>query len=121
MAKKDKKKNKSQDDAAPRTAAVEAVEAVRAVVEKTFSEGAQSTRERAADIVTEVAAAAATVRGLLEDLRVADDVRELRGDIEALSARLSALERAAAAGPTAASAGATPAEPVSAPGTSAAR
>ena len=50
MAKKDKKKDKSKDDSA-RTGAVDAVEALRAVVERTFAEGAQSTRERAADIV----------------------------------------------------------------------
>ena len=60
--KKDKKKDKSKDDSA-RTGAVDAVEALRAVVERTFAEGAQSTRERAADIVTEVAQAAASVRG----------------------------------------------------------
>ena len=67
--------------AAPtRAGAVEAVEAVRAVVEKTFAEGAQSTRERAADIVTEVAHAAASVRGLLDDLRVNEDVRALRSE-----------------------------------------
>src|SRR3954468_18719429 len=97
MAKKDKKKDKSKDDDSTRAGAVEAIEAVRAVVEKTFAEGAQSTRERAADIVMEVAQAAASVRGLLEDLRVADDVRALRADVEALSVRVTALERAATA------------------------
>jgi hypothetical protein len=39
MAKKDKKKDKSKDDSA-RTGAVDAVEALRAVVERTFAEGA---------------------------------------------------------------------------------
>src|SRR3954453_15500845 len=104
MAKKDKKKDKSKDDDSARTGAVDAIEAVRAVVEKTFAEGAQSTRERAADIVMEVAQAAASVRGLLEDMRVADDVRALRADVEALSARVTALERAATAAPATTSA-----------------
>src|SRR3954470_7182081 len=113
MAKKDKKKDKSKDDSA-RTGAVDAVEALRAVVERTFAEGAQSTRERAADIVTEVAQAAASVRGLLEDLRVADDVRALRADVEALSARVTALERAATAATTASPA-AAPATATAAP------
>src|SRR3954470_10258333 len=114
MAKKDKKKDKSKDDDSARTGAVDAIEAVRAVVEKTFAEGAQSTRERAADIVMEVAQAAASVRGLLEDMRVADDVRALRADVEALSARVTALERAATAATTASPA-AAPATATAAP------
>ncbi len=75
--------------------------AVRSAVDKTFQAtvgnavgSAQGTRERAHDIVDDVVGAAARVRTVLEDLRVAtgDDVRALRNEIAALERRVKKLE-----------------------------
>src|SRR5215208_5860267 len=89
MAKKDpKKKNGKRDQAA--AGAAEAVEAVRAAVERTFTasaEGARSTRGRAKDVT----AAANRIREVLED-RVVEELKGLRSDIEGLAKRVSALE-----------------------------
>ena len=87
MAKKDKKKKDSTAD----SSAADAVEAVRAAVERTFratTESAAGTQRR---LVDEVAHAAARIR---EDLRVLEDVRGLRTEVEALSQRVAALEAA---------------------------
>ena len=91
MAKKDKKKknNKKGSDAA------EAVEAVRSAVERTFqatAEGAATTSKRTRTLVDEIGHAAARVRETLEELRVLEDVRGLRAEIEALARRVAALE-----------------------------
>jgi hypothetical protein len=90
MAKKDKKKkDKKGSDAA------EAVEAVRSAVERTFqatAEGAASTSKRTRTLVDEIGHAAARVRETLEELRVFEDVRGLRAEIEALARRVTALE-----------------------------
>jgi hypothetical protein len=90
MAKKDKKKkDKKGSDAAS------AVEAVRSAVERTFqatTEGAEGTQKRTRALVDEVAHAAARVRETIEDLRVLEDVRGLRTEIESLGRRVAALE-----------------------------
>src|SRR5215212_10845036 len=89
MAKKDsKKKNGKKDQAA--AGAAEAVEAVRAAVERTFTasaEGAKSTRGRAKDVT----AAANRIREVLEE-RVLEELKGLRSDVEGLAKRVSALE-----------------------------
>jgi hypothetical protein len=92
MAKKDKKKKDK-----PESGAADAVEAVRAAVERTFratTEGAAGTQKRTRELVDEVAHAAARIRETIEDLRVLEDVRGLRGEIEALARRVDALEAA---------------------------
>ena len=90
MAKKDKKKkDKTGSDAAS------AVEAVRSAVERTFqatTEGAEGTQKRTRQLVEEVAHAAARIRETIEDLRVLEDVRGLRNEIESLTRRVSVLE-----------------------------
>jgi hypothetical protein len=89
MAKKDKKKKDKAE-----TGAADAVEAVRAAVERTFratTEGAAGTQKRTRELVDEVAHAAARIR---DDLRLLEDVRGLRGEVEALSRRVDALEAA---------------------------
>src|SRR5918992_5964763 len=87
MAKKDSKKS-GKDKAA--AGAAEAVDAVRAAVERTFTasaEGARSTRGRAKDVT----AAANRIREVLED-RVLEELKGLRSDVEGLARRVSALE-----------------------------
>ena len=82
MAKKDKKDAKPAD----------AVGAVRTAVERTFqatADGAQSTRTRAQDLVDEVAGAAGRVR---ENIRVLEDLKGLRSDVDTLQRRVAALE-----------------------------
>src|ERR687896_1532286 len=90
MAKKDKKKkDKKGSDAA------DAVEAVRSAVERTFqatTEGAGATQKRTRALVDEVAHAAARIRETIEDLRVLEDVRGLRREIESLTSRVATLE-----------------------------
>jgi DNA-binding protein HU-beta len=91
MAKKGKKKSKKE------TAPAEAVGAVRTAVERTFQAtagSAQSTRTRAQDLVDEVAGAAGRVREMIEDIRVLEDLKGLRTEMEALSRRVAALESA---------------------------
>ena len=88
MAKKDSKKSGKKDKAA--AGAAEAVDAVRAAVERTFTasaEGAKSTRGRAKDVT----AAANRIREVLED-RVLDELKGLRRDVEGLAKRVAALE-----------------------------
>src|SRR5215210_8891481 len=89
MAKKDKKKGKKE----PKPA--DAVGAVRTAVERTFqatADSAQSTRTRAQDLVDEVAGAAGRVREMIEDIRVLEDLKGLRTEVEALTRRVAALE-----------------------------
>jgi polyhydroxyalkanoate synthesis regulator phasin len=83
---------------APRQRRGDAADAVRSAVDRTFQATlgqAQLTRERAQELVDEVAGAASRVRDVLEDLRVAtgEDVRALRARIEELERRVDALER----------------------------
>src|SRR5919206_881794 len=98
MAKKDSKKKEKR---AGRGGPQDAVEAVRAAVERTFqasAEGAQSTRERTRELIDEVASAATRVRQTFEELRVLDELKGLRGEVEALARRVSELEAAGRAG-----------------------
>jgi hypothetical protein len=87
-----KKKNKKDKKDA---AASDPVEAIRAAVERTFhatSEGAAGTQKRSRQLVDEVTHAAARIRATIEELRVLDEVKGLRDDIEALGRRIAALE-----------------------------
>jgi hypothetical protein len=89
MAKKNKKKDRKGSDAA------DAVEAVRSAVERTFqatTEGAAGTQKRTRALVEEVAHAAARIRETIEELRVLEDVRGLRREIESLARRVATLE-----------------------------
>src|SRR3954454_12157303 len=88
---KSKKKDKQADGAQS-----EAVDSIRAAIERGLqvsAEGAQATRERTRELVDEIASAAGRVRQSLEDMRVLDELRKLRGEVEALAARVAALER----------------------------
>src|SRR5215207_8110273 len=107
--KKDKKRNGSKDKAA--AGAVEAVEAVRSAVERTFAataESAQSLRGPAQELAGEVAVAANRIREVLE-ARVVDELRGLRSDIESLARRVSVLEVNRSAGTPSATTAAKPA------------
>ena len=103
MAKKDKKSSKKGRDPA------DVVEAVRGAVERTFqatSEGSEGARDRGRSLLDDVASAAQRIRESFDDLRVIEDVRGLRSEIEALSRRVAELEKqqaAAAAKPARAS------------------
>jgi hypothetical protein len=91
MAKKDKKKKDNQKG----SDAADAVEAVRSAVERTFqatTEGAASTSKRTRNLVDEVAAAASRIRETIEELRILEDVKGLRTEIEGLARRVAALE-----------------------------
>jgi len=105
MAKKDKKKSKKDNKPA------DAVGAVRTAVERTFhatADSAQSTRTRAQDLVDEVAGAAGRVREMIEDIRVLEDLKRLRTEVETLTRRVAALEdKPAPAKPARSSAGGT--------------
>src|ERR1700754_2795256 len=93
MAKKDSKKKSGKQDKAT-AGAIEAVEAVRSAVERTFTataESAQSLRGPAREFASEVADAANRIREVLED-RVLQELKGLRGDVEGLAKRVSALE-----------------------------
>jgi hypothetical protein len=91
MAKKDKKKKGKQKG----SDATDAIEAVRSAVERTFqatTEGAASTSKRTRNLVDEVAAAAARIKETIEELKILEDVRGLRGEVEGLARRVAALE-----------------------------
>ncbi|HEV2814377.1 MAG TPA: hypothetical protein VGW10_14070 [Solirubrobacteraceae bacterium] len=77
-------------------------EAVRSAVEQAFQTQAasaasatQGARDRAQDLVDELAQAAGKVREALDDLRPAgaDEIRGLRAELRALEERVAALER----------------------------
>jgi hypothetical protein len=88
---KSKKKDKQADGAQ-----AEAVDAIRSAIERGLqvsAEGAHATRERTRELVDEIASAAGRVRQSLEDMRVLDELRRLRGEVEALAGRVAALER----------------------------
>ena len=88
MAKKKKDKNHG--------AQAEAADSIRAAIERGLqlsAEGAQATQKRTRELVDEIASAAGRVRQSLEDMRVLDELRKLRNEIETLGARVTALER----------------------------
>ena len=109
MAKKDKKAKK---DKQPEPSDV--VDRVRGAVERTFqatSGSAGPAKDVGKSLLDEVAHAAQRIRESFDDLRLLEDVRGLRGEIEALSKRVAALERQQAA---AAASTAAPAKPAAA-------
>ncbi|HET9738051.1 MAG TPA: hypothetical protein VFP78_08010 [Solirubrobacteraceae bacterium] len=93
MAKKKNKKDKKG------SASSDPVEAVRAAVERTFhatTDSAAGTQKRTRQLVDEVTHAAARIRATIEELRVLDEVKGLRTEIEALARRVAALESSSA-------------------------
>ena len=111
MAKKDKKASKKKDPTLPRDPA-DVVEAVRGAVERTFQAtagGTEGARDRGRSLLDDVASAAQRIRESFDDLRVLEDVKGLRAEIEALSKRVAELEKKQAAAPAAAAA--EPAKP----------
>src|SRR4051794_4526310 len=99
---KSKKKDKQADGAQ-----AEAFDAIRSAIERGLqvsAEGAQVTRERTRELVDEIASAAGRVRQSLEDMRVLDELRRLRSEVEALAGRVAALERPGSSSSTTASA-----------------
>jgi cell division septum initiation protein DivIVA len=107
MAKKDKKNAKKDKAREPS----DVVDAVRGAVERTFqatSGGTDAARDRGRSLLDDVANAAQRIRESFDDLRVLEDVRGLRAEIEALSRRVAELEKASAK-PAAGSAATKPA------------
>jgi polyhydroxyalkanoate synthesis regulator phasin len=93
MAKKDKKSGKKDKP----TEASDVVEAVREAVGRTF-QGAAPAAERGRGLLEEVSSAAQRIRESFDDMRVLEDVRGLRAEIESLSRRVAALEQRDAKG-----------------------
>src|SRR5829696_9353571 len=107
MPKKDKKASKKDTGREP----ADVVEAVRGAVERTFQAtagGTEGARDRGRNLLDDVASAAQRIRESFDDLRVLEDVRGLRAEIEALSRRVAELEKKSA-GPAAAVAEPVPA------------
>src|SRR5688572_6322065 len=101
MAKKDKKNSKKDKGREP----ADVVDAVRGAVERTFQAtagGTEGARDRGRSLLDDVASAAQRIRESFDDLRVLEDVRGLRSEIEALSKRVAELEKKQAAAPAAA-------------------
>src|ERR687893_1940366 len=93
MAKKDKKASKKGRDPA------NVVDAVRGAVERTFQAttgGTEGARDRGRNLLDDVTTAAQRIRESFDDLRVLEDVRGLRVEIEALSRRVAELEKQSA-------------------------
>ena len=110
MPKKDKKASKKDKGREP----ADVVDAVRGAVERTFQATTGSTegaRDRGRSLLDDVASAAQRIRESFDDLRVLEDVKGLRAEIEALSRRVAELEKQKAAAPAAAAAAAKPAAP----------
>src|SRR4051812_12669844 len=100
MPKKDKKASKKKDGGSMPRDPAEVVEAVRGAVERTFQAtagGTEGARDRGRSLLDDVASAAQRIRESFDDLRVLEDVRGLRTEIEALSRRVAELEKRAAA------------------------
>src|SRR3954463_241434 len=98
MAKKDKKTTKKDKGRDPS----DVVEAVRSAVERTFQAttgGTEGARDRGKSLLDDVAAAAQRIRESFDDLRVLEDVRGLRAEVDALSRRVAELEKQAAVKP----------------------
>src|SRR5215218_2745989 len=112
MPKKDKKDSKKDKGREP----ADVVEAVRGAVERTFQAttgGTEGARDRGRNLLDDVASAAQRIRESFDDLRVLEDVRGLRAEIEALSRRVAELEKQVAK-PAAAPARAAATEPAAA-------
>ena len=95
MPKKDKKASKQDKTREP----ADIVEAVRGAVERTLQAttgGTEGARDRGRNLLDDVASAAQRIRESFDDLRVLEDVRGLRAEVEALSRRVAELERKAA-------------------------
>ena len=108
MAKKDKKSSKKNDGRDP----ADVVDAVRGAVERTFQATTGSTegaRDRGRNLLDDVASAAQRIRESFDDLRVLEDVRGLRNEVDALSRRVAELEKQAAKPASAATARSAPA------------
>src|SRR3982750_3119120 len=98
MAKKDKKASKKKDGRDP----TDVVDAVRGAVERTFQATAGQTegaRDRGRNLLDEVASAAQRIRESFDDLRVLEDVRGLRTEVEALSKPVAELAKEPAPAP----------------------
>src|SRR4051794_41981540 len=96
MAKKDKKTSKKDKGREP----ADVVDAVRGAVERTFQATTGSTegaRDRGRSLLDDVASAAQRIRESFDDLRILEDVRGLRTELEALNRRVAAPEKQAAA------------------------
>src|SRR3954466_3553840 len=79
-------------------------EAVRQAVDEAFQAAAgqaQVPRERAQDVVDELAGAAGRLRDVLEDLRPpsTDEIRDLRAEVRSLADRVARLEQGQAPTP----------------------
>src|SRR3954471_24570191 len=110
MPKKDKKAAKKDKGREP----TDVVEAVRGAVERTFQAtagGTEGARDRGRNLLDDVASAAQRIRESFDDLRVLEDVRGLRTEIEELSKRGAELEKQEAAPAAAAAKPAAPAKP----------
>jgi cell division septum initiation protein DivIVA len=120
MAKKDKKGAKKDKPREP----ADVVDAVRGAVERTFQAttgGTETARDRGRSLLDDVAHAAQRIRESFDDLRVLEDVRGLRAEIEALSRRVAELEKAAAKPAAAKPAAESAAKPATGRRTTAAR
>ena len=110
MPKKDKKASKKDKGREP----ADVVDAVRGAVERTFQAtagGTEGARDRGRNLLDDVASAAQRIRESFDDLRVLEDVKGLRAEIEALSKRVAELEKKQAAAPAAAEAPAAATKP----------
>src|SRR3954447_23523530 len=92
MAKKDKQAKKDKTGGT----AADAVDAIRSAIERGL-EGAGLTEKRQREVVEQVTGAAGRIRQTLEDLRVVDEVKDLRAQVETLATRVAELESGASA------------------------
>jgi hypothetical protein len=102
MAKKDKQAKKDKSGGV----AADGVDAIRSAIERTL-ESAGLTEKRQREVVEQVSAATGRIRQTLDDLRVVDEVREMRSQIETLTARVAELESGARTRATGAARGAS--------------
>jgi len=98
-----KKKEKSSKDSADEKAkGSKPADAVIGAIEQAFAAaagGAAQTRGRAQDLVEDITSATNRVRDTLDDLRVLEDLKGLRAELETLATRVAALEVQQAAQP----------------------
>jgi hypothetical protein len=89
MPKSDKKARKDKQGGA-----ADAVDSIRSAIERTL-EGAGLNQKRQKELADEVSAAAGRVRKTIDDLKVVDEVRDLRAQLDALTSRIASLESGA--------------------------